>query len=285
MKPAEKLLGSTLYPGLHQTGRRIIVHLCIYTCLFAILCITASLISGHLLHAATIKWIILISIILAVAVETLWEAIYILSQYKFSLKKKELMQQLNMEQEFEHLKNQVNPHFLFNCFNTLSSLISDDREKAETFLDELSKVYRYLLTANTDGVSTVLSEVSFIQSYLQLLKTRHGDALQVQIQVDRNYNSFLLPSLSLQLLVENAVKHNIVSRHQPLTIEIFTTPANQLIVNNNLQRKTEKIRSTKIGLNNIRSKYQLLHEDGFQVVEGEKNFMAVMPLIKNKPAV
>lgn len=278
------------FPGLQQTGRRLAAGY-----LVNILIMTPSVLglfylyhSLHILdyrfHIDDLKWGLLLGVVINLVFETLWEVVYIIEKYKESLSEHELFQQENIDQEFEHLKSQVNPHFLFNCFNTLSSLIAEDRERASTFLDELSKVYRYLLHSNTDGVSTLQSEVKFIQSYLQLLKTRHGDALQVSLEIDKGFHSLLVPSFSLQLLVENAVKHNIVSRQQPLTIEIFTTPARQLVVNNNLQRKQQKERSTRIGLNNIRSKYQLMNEEGFQIVEGENHFMAVLPLLKNIPA-
>ena len=128
--------------------------------------------------------------------------------------------------------------------------------KAEKFLDELSKVYRYLLRSNEDGMSTLENELKFIQSYFQLLKTRHGEGLNMHIQIDKRCYSYLLPSLSLQLVVENAVKHNVVSKNNPLSIEIFTTAANQLVVNNNLHRKQQKEKSTKIGLGNIKAKYE-----------------------------
>ena len=116
---------------------------------------------------------------------------------------KELLQQLTLQNEFESLKSQVNPHFLFNCFNTLSSLISEDPGQAVKFLDELSKVYRYLLRSNEEGLTTLKSELQFIRSYFQLLKSRYGNAVEMDIEVDRKYENYLLPSLSLQLLVEN----------------------------------------------------------------------------------
>jgi len=121
----------------------------------------------------------------------------------------------------------------------------------------------------------------FIQSYYQLLKTRYGNGLQLSIDVDKRYYSYLLPSLSLQLLVENAVKHNIVSRLQPLAIEIFSAAGNKMVVNNNLQRKQLSKASTRIGLNNISSKYKLMKQTGFQIIEGESNFMVVLPLVWN----
>ncbi|MBO9573880.1 MAG: histidine kinase [Chitinophagaceae bacterium] len=281
----------TRYPSLNQTGKRIFFKLFIYVfvmtpSVLAIFLVYHTFhIFGYTLKQEDLKWGLLIGLIVNLVFETLWEVLYILEKYRENLTEQELLKQMSIEQEFENLKSQVNPHFLFNCFNTLSSLISEDKERAEAFLNELSKVYRYLLNSNTDGVATLQSEIKFIESYLALLKTRHGDALQVQMEIDKEYYSSLLPSLSLQLLVENAVKHNIVSRQQPLVIEIFTTPARQLIVNNNLQRKSKKEKSTRIGLQNIKAKYQLLQEDGFQVVQGEKNFMAVLPLIKNKSIV
>ena len=202
-------------------------------------------------------------------------------QDKESVEEKEMLQQLSMEQEFDTLKSQVNPHFLFNCFNTLSSLISEDKQKAETFLNELSKVYRYLLRNNEDGLSTVGNEVKFIQSYYRLLQTRHGDAVQINMEIDKRYEPYLLPPLSLQLLVENVVKHNVLSKNKPLEIDIFTTAGNKLVVNNNLQRRTIKAPSNKVGLENIKAKYNLLKQPGFQVMEDEKNFTVVLPLIWN----
>jgi sensor histidine kinase YesM len=216
--------------------------------------------------------------------ETLYEAEYALSKYKESAAEKETLQELSIQNEFDVLKNQVNPHFLFNCFNTLSSLITVDRQKAEQFLDELSKVYRYLLRNNEDGVSTVENEIKFIQSYYRLLQTRHGEAVQLTIEIDKRYYSYLLPSLSLQLLVENVVKHNVLSKTKPLAIDIFTTAGNKLVVNNNLQRRSAKAPSNKVGLENIKAKYDLLRQPGFRVIEDAKNFTVVLPLIWNNAA-
>jgi two-component system, LytTR family, sensor kinase len=213
--------------------------------------------------------------------ETLYEADFMLEKYKESVQEKDTFRQLSVAQEFDALKSQVNPHFLFNCFNTLSSLIGVDKQKAETFLNELSKVYRYLLRNNEDGLSTVENEIKFIHSYYKLLKTRHGDAVQLNVQIDKRYETYLLPSLSLQLLVENVVKHNILSKEDPQRIDIFTTAGNKLVVNNNLRRRTAKAPSNKVGLENIKAKYELLKQKGFQVMEDEKNFTVVLPLIWN----
>jgi two-component system, LytTR family, sensor kinase len=215
---------------------------------------------------------------------TLYELDYVVERLKESMQEKESLRQQALQHEFDVLKNQVNPHFLFNCFNTLSSLISEDKRRAEEFLNELSKVYRYLLRNNEDSVSTVENEVRFIRSYYGLLKTRHGDSLEMTIDIDKRYNPYLLPSLSLQLLVENVVKHNQLSKIHPLVIEIFTTAGNKLVVNNNLQRRAVKAPGTSIGLENIKAKYQLLNKDGFQVMDDGKNFTVVLPLIWNNTA-
>ena len=213
---------------------------------------------------------------------TFWETDYTFSKWKESLAEKEHLEQLTIRHEFETLTSQVNPHFLFNCFNTLSSLITEDKKAAEAFLNELSKVYRYLLRNNEDGLSTLENELKFVQSYYELLKVRYGAALQMQIEVDKKYESYLLPSLSLQLLIENAVKHNVVSKNAPLVIEIFTTAGHKLIVNNNLQLKPVKSPSNRIGLENIRSKYELMNQPGFQIIADKKGFCVVLPLVWSK---
>lgn len=221
----------------------------------------------------------LVGLSVNVIFETLYEADFVFRRVRENTAENATLQQLSLRQEFDTLKNQVNPHFLFNCFNTLSSLIGTDKQKAVQFLDELSKVYRSLLRSNQDSLSVLSQELEFIESYYGLLKTRYGGAVKMRINIDRQYLSYLIPSLSLQLLVENAVKHNTVSKKYPLTIEIFTSGENKLVVNNNLQRKVSLSHSNGMGLQNIKAKYELLQCPGFQVMDGERNFTVVLPLI------
>jgi two-component system, LytTR family, sensor kinase len=276
------------FPSLAESGKRTLTKMLVIllvmspSVLLIFLTYDRLHILGYSLGEGDLKWGLILGVVVNLVFVTLWEAIYIIDKYKESLTEKEQLEQMNIEHEFENLKSQVNPHFLFNSFNTLSSLIAIDKKQAEVFLDELSKVYRYLLRNNEDSITTVEQEIKFIQSYYRLLKTRYGNALNMTMEIDKRYYPYLIPSLSLQLLVENAVKHNIVSRQQPLTLEIFTTAGNKLVVNNNLQKKQLKEKSTHIGLNNIRSKYKLIKQDGFQVVEGENNFMVVLPLVWNE---
>lgn len=276
------------FPGLEQSRRRIL-----QKALVVLLVMSPAVVIifflFDLLHVLGYEWRpehltsgLLIGYSVNLVFLSLWEAVYIMEKHKESIAEKEVLQQMSLQQEFDVLKSQVNPHFLFNCFNTLSSLIAEDPQRADSFLNELSKVYRYLLRSNESSLSTLENEMRFIESYFQLLKTRHGEAVQFQVEIDPRFNTYLLPSLSLQLLVENAVKHNVLSKNKPLMIDIFTTAANRLVVSNNLQRRTKKGPSNRIGLDNIRTKYELLRQRGFQVMEDSKSFTVVLPLIWSK---
>jgi len=276
------------YPELNQSGKRIFGKALVVVLLMSpsVLLIFVTYDQFNILGYQLETWDLIKGLILGFCINliftTLYEGDYMLGKYRQSTMEKESLLQLSLQQEFDTLKGQVNPHFLFNCFNTLSSLITEDKNKADAFLHELSKVYRYLLRNNEDGLSTLQSEIRFIESYSSLLHTRHGEAVQINIEIDKRYEAYLVPSLSLQLLVENVVKHNVKSKNMPLIIDIFTVAGNKLVVNNNLQRRTVKAPSNKVGLENIRAKYALLKQPGFQVLEDKHNFTVVLPLIWNK---
>ncbi|HWJ90188.1 MAG TPA: histidine kinase [Flavisolibacter sp.] len=278
------------FPHIKQTSLRLTIlalaHIGLISITYIILfyAYDATHFLGYHLEHRSLRIALYSGVALTMVATTMWESDYTLKQWKESLAEKEKLEQLTIRQEFESLKSQVNPHFLFNCFNTLSSLISEDRKQAEIFLNELSKVYRYLLRNNEDGLSTLHTEIKFIESYYRLLQTRHGEAVQLSIEIDKKYDQYLVPSLTLQLLVENAVKHNVLSKNKPLMIDIFTTSGNLLVVSNNLQLRTVKAPSNRVGLENIRTKYELLNYTGFQVLQDKKNFSVVLPLIWNKVA-
>jgi two-component system LytT family sensor kinase len=278
------------FPHIQQTALRLTIlgasHIVLIslTWIFLFYSYDATHFLGYQLDGGKLRTALFSGVALTMIATSMWEADYTWKQWKASLTEKERMQQLTIRHEFETLKSQVNPHFLFNCFNTLSSLISEDHKQAEAFLNELSKVYRYLLRNNQDGLSSLQTEIRFIESYYRLLRTRHGEAVQLTIEVDKKYDHYLLPSLSLQMLVENAVKHNVLSKNRPLAIDIFTTSGNKLVVSNNLQVRSVKGPSNKIGLDNIKAKYDLLNQPGFQVLPDRRSFSVVLPLIWNKIA-
>ena len=273
------------YPELNQTWQRVRYKLSV-CCMSMVSTVLVIITIYSLLHIEGYHFYLpdvwqgaVLSIVVNIVFETLYDADYAITKYKQVEEEKEMLRQLSFRAEFDSLKNQVNPHFLFNCFNTLSSLIREDKETADLFLNELSKVYRYLLKNNEEGLSTVANEIRFVHSYYRLLQTRYGEALKLQVTTVPRYDAYLLPSLTLQLLIENAVKHNILARGTPLEIEIFTRDDRQLVVRNNLQRRTVKVPSNKIGLKNIRLKYELLQQDGFAITQDETSFMVTLPLL------
>ncbi|WP_245564917.1 sensor histidine kinase [Spirosoma panaciterrae] len=199
-----------------------------------------------------------------------------------------VMQRLEQEKTEVHiraLQAQINPHFLFNSLNSLSALIDDDTQQAGIFLDELSSVYRYMLRANDQILIPLAAELAFIRSYCHLLQTRHGQALRVEWAVSPLLLALQLPPLTLQLLVENAVKHNVILADYPLTIAIATNEQNQLQVRNNVQRKTVRVASNGVGLANIWSKYQILNQPIPTIQEDRGLFIVTLPLIEKECSV
>ncbi len=276
----------TRLPSLTQTRKRVM-----YTFAVNFLVMTPSVllivftfhwfhIFGYTLNINDLKYGYLVGLGVNIIFESLWEVIYIIEKFKDVAAEKEMIEQMHLQQEFNNLKQKVNPHFLFNSFNTLSSLISEDKDQAEKFLDELSKVYRYLLRNNESGMSTLEEELKFIRSYSKLLQTRYGEGFKIDLMIDPALKDKGIPSLSLQLLVENAVKHNIISKLQPVHVVIRSSADQYLSVENNLRKKTRSsIESTGIGLANIREKYRLLNRRDISVLETADMFKVTIPLI------
>jgi LytS/YehU family sensor histidine kinase len=156
----------------------------------------------------------------------------------------------------------------------------EEPEKAVTYVNELSSVYRYLLQANENNLITIEKELNFLKDYFHLLETRFGNGVQLSINLNDRYLNWLLPPLTLQLLVENAVKHNTVLPQKPLLIQIYNEDDN-IVVINNLQKKTSHIPSSKLGLKTIRSKYELIKKEAIQIEETQEYFKVTLPLIKN----
>jgi two-component system, LytTR family, sensor kinase len=209
----------------------------------------------------------------------MYEAMYQQFLLKETQKQKNELLRLQMQQQIDNLKGKVNPHFLFNSLNTLSSLIYTDTDKAELFVEELSAVYRYLLKNFEDDLATLKEEIDFINSFLVLVKIRFGEGIAASIQIDERLSKHKLPSISLQLLVENAIKHNIISKEAPLLITI-TTEKETLVVKNNLQKKPQTVPSEKMGLNYIISKYAMVNKKGVEISNERDEFIVKLPLLQ-----
>lgn len=179
---------------------------------------------------------IILCVVSLFSVGAIYELIYSLNQYGVALQEEEAVKKVSLQNQFDNLKNQVNPHFLFNSLNSLSALIEEDRIQAGTFLDELSSVYRYLLHTSDNGMATLKSESEFITSYLFLTCTRYGSAIEVEIDIDDSCANCMIPMLTLQALVDNAIRNNVVMKQRPLKISIVTN-GKELEVRNSIQPK------------------------------------------------
>ncbi|MFC5408977.1 sensor histidine kinase [Larkinella bovis] len=221
---------------------------------------------------------LLFTTVVAAIVVITYESIHSFEHWQESRKEIDSLSKAQLKAELMLLRQQVNPHFLFNSLNSLTALISENPEKAEVFAEELSSVYRYLLRSNESPLTPLASELEFIESYYHLLKTRHGEALKLETRIQPGTETRQLPPLTLQLLLENAVKHNIILPDQPLRIRL-TTDEKKLVVSNNLQRKTSRVLSNGVGLSNILSKYQVLGQPMPTVEEDEHEFRVTLPLV------
>jgi PAS domain S-box-containing protein len=189
------------------------------------------------------------------------------------------LQKENLQSQFDVLKQQVNPHFLFNSLNVLTSLIRLEPELAEKFTEHLAKVYRYVLENKDNELVTLSTEMSFLDAYIFLLKIRFMDKVVVNIQIpDEKKNQRIIP-LAMQLLIENAIKHNAMSKKSPLVIDIFIDRKNHLNVVNNLQEREAHMTSTGVGLKNIQNRYRLLNNTVPVFEKTESHFIAKIPLV------
>jgi len=279
------------YPHLNQTGKRLGVSFVLYATADFIGCmliLVAYTWLPYLSFEITWEHIFKVTVVLLLSATLAglgYEFFYSFAKWKDSIEENEKLQKLQAQAELSALKSQVNPHFLFNSLNTLSSLISDDAERAEKYLDEMTKVYRYLLRNNELELTTLGIELQFIQSYFHLLKTRYGTGIELYIDVAPHHKDYLLPPMTLQLLIENAVKHNTFLKDQPLIIRLVTTPEYELIITNNLQPRNAPVASTKVGLSNIAAKYKLLQKTDIKVTETATSFTVILPLIEPTPTV
>ena len=190
----------------------------------------------------------------------------------------EKLKKQSTEAQLEALRHQVNPHFLFNSLNVLSSVIEEDTKLGVKYVNELSKVYRYLLRSENEHLVDLTEEISFLESYTFLLKIRFQQNLNIRIQLENPKDQRIPPS-TLQLLIENAIKHNEVSKAKPLNISIIQQNGH-LIVENNINLRNEKITSSGVGLENIKNRYTLLASEIPQVEKSEEQFIVRLPAIE-----
>lgn len=205
--------------------------------------------------------------------------ILFISMYRIQrLKKREQYERERVKFELDTLRNQINPHFLFNSFNTLIGLIEIDTDRAVKYVEHLSDFYRELLNHRDLDVISLKQELDLLKSYIFILDQRFANKLFVNIKVAEEFLTKNIAALSLQLLVENAIKHNEVSREKPLVIDIYIE-GDSIVVTNKKQKHTHEIKSTKIGLENIKNRYKLFSNKSIEIIDDENNFTVKLPLI------
>lgn len=186
-----------------------------------------------------------------------------------------------IQSRFLSLRNQLKPHFLFNSLNALSSLVYQDADQAARFIKYLSNLYRYILEYADQEVVSLSKELECAKAYVFLQQIRFGDNFQVEIEVDESHQ-WMIPPLTLQLLIENAIKHNEISQAQPLLLRIWTK-GEQLFVENKLQARSDVHDSTGVGLTNIRARYQHLSQQTVDVEQDEQHYRVRLPLLSFRP--
>ncbi|MFT5618795.1 MAG: two-component system LytT family sensor kinase, partial [Arenicella sp.] len=216
----------------------------------------------------------------------IYESAFFFQQWKQTIVEKENLKLQHVKSQFSALKNQITPHFLFNSLNTLVTLIAENQNAAIDFTQKLSEVYRYILQHKDKEVISLEKELQFVESYIFLLKTRFSENLKVEISIPKERMQYFIAPLSLQMLVENAIKHNEVSTARPLYLTISVENDN-LVVKNNLQRKSSVAHSTKTGLENIKQRYKHLSHHLVEVIVTTSSFIVAIPLldVRNEEAV
>lgn len=218
------------------------------------------------------------SLIITLMVSAIVHGRNFLSGWKQTLLEAETLKKEQAIAQYETLKNQVNPHFLFNSLNVLTTLVHKDADVAEQFIIQLSKVYRYILESRAQEIISLEEEMRNLEAYVFLMKIRFGGNFIFDNQLTAKTNGFKIAPLTLQMLVENALKHNEISKLHPLSIVVFLED-NCIVVRNNLQLKTNQNDSTGIGLSNIKSRYEFLSSQPVSIWETDEFFTVKIPLI------
>lgn len=233
---------------------------------------------------AEIKWdtilvVTLVNVICVLFVTHVYETVFMMKEQENEQVRNAELLRAKAEAELNALKNQIDPHFMFNSLNTLSYLITSDVRKASAFTENLAEVYRYILSQKEQSLVVLEDELSFTKKYTDLLHLRFGNALNIR----KNFNgttekSYLIPPTSVFVAFENAVKHNELSEQKPLCIEMEVRDGN-LFITNTLQRRKAIQHSSKIGLKNLEDRFRIVTGKGITADEKKDKFVIAFPLI------
>lgn len=184
-----------------------------------------------------------------------------------------------MTSKYRSLKNQISPHFLFNSLNTLTSLMYQDRDLASDFVSRLATCYRYILDNREADLVSLEKELSFLDSFIFMMNVRHEGALSITTHISVNPKKYVIPTLSIQMLVENALKHNYYSKERPLEISIISIEKSSIVIQNNLRVRKQKEESTQLGLKNIKKRYSFYTNQEVLIETEHEYFKVTLPLL------
>jgi sensor histidine kinase YesM len=228
----------------------------------------------------TVKFSVLLITVAVFFLVNVYETVFAVRDMTADKLKKEQLERAKAEAELEALKNQIDPHFIFNSLNTLSHLIEEHPTKAKEFNDNLADVYRYILQNKATGLVLLREEIVFLKHYFSLVKIRFENAVLLNLEInDELAEQYLVPPISLQLLAENAIKHNEFSDETPLQMEVRIQD-NTLIFSNNLLKKTLRKPTSQVGLRNLGERYKLTTNMELTIKSSEEKFMVYLPILK-----
>lgn len=248
--------------------------------LVLILSITASMLLLEIRNDDVIRMGILLIITLFIS-EIFYGLFYSYRYYAQTQVEAMQLDRLQLELQFNSLKTQISPHYLFNCLNTVSSLLFKDTAMAEQFIRRMAETFRYVIDNQKEKLVTVSEEIEFVKAYYYLLQARYEQHLTLEINLPKNLYHTLIPPMTLQLLVENAVKHNKISKEQPLLIYISAVDNTRIIVSNS-KTSAAQVESLQIGLQNIINRYQFFTTEKVSI-KNEARFAVTLPVIKSQP--
>ena len=237
---------------------------------------------SHTIFDDAVGSIGLLLLILFLLFQTIFLGYYFYRNWVKSLTVSDRLKKENIHSQLHALQNQANPHFLFNSLNTLTSLIEEDKDTAIEFVDRLSSFYRYLLQMQDNHLSPLKDELNFINAYIFMQSKRFGKNLTIDLNLDDSVKNKYIPTFILQILLENAIKHNIVSKDKPLHIKLYSPGNNTLIVENNIQPKLTKVESAGVGLQNIQNRYDILSKENIEIFNNGKVFKVLVPLFEER---
>ncbi|WP_103867209.1 sensor histidine kinase [Aquimarina sp. I32.4] len=275
------------YPDFRDDVKRIVIFfIAIVTTILIVDYVGGSLIEyvyrflGKNANYITQLKILLPVTLLTIMIMAIYEAMYYYTRLKTSIRAEEQVKQVMIQAQLDTLRNQAQPHFLFNSLNTLRDIIDHDtKEDAKDFVDNLSGVYRFIIESGNSNLISLEKELKFAKAYIHIQSERFGDNLKLTWDIPEDKLFTMIVPMSLQLLLENAIKHNIVSKAKPLLITV-AIKVDTLVVSNKIQAKSTKTPSTKIGLKNIKKRYQLISSKMPVINNDGEYFTVSLPLLK-----